>query len=48
MSTSLANPRRTQLASWPSRSQEHPDQRPEPAVPADPSPSATDDQGTAH
>ncbi|MFC5745177.1 hypothetical protein [Actinomadura rugatobispora] len=45
MSTSLANPRRTQLASWPTQATEHPEQE-RPVVPADSTASAADDQGT--
>ncbi|XVQ10030.1 hypothetical protein ACQP1W_47205 [Spirillospora sp. CA-255316] len=45
MSTSLANPRRTQLASWPTQGTERPEQERQ-AAPADSTASAADEQGT--
>lgn len=44
MSTSLANPRRTRLISWPSQGTENPDQE-QPATTAETGPAA-DEQGT--
>jgi hypothetical protein len=45
VSTSLANPRRTKLATWPTQGTEHPEQESS-AAPADSTASAADEQGT--
>ncbi|MFB4319528.1 hypothetical protein [Actinomadura sp. 21ATH] len=47
MSTSLANPRRTRLVSWPSQGAETTDQE-QPATSAESAPSAAEEQSTGH